>query len=185
MRAFLTVIMGAMLLGGCAAKPTASPVQAVSAQDKDGAAKIIAPESSPELAASERYEHAVADYNNCMLEHTSNLAACDKQQAIMNRLGKGSSRLSSSQSYQSTPTNTAGTTQGAQAPARIPSQAIASRTPAPIEAPPPTTSSLPARIPPQATTSRTPAPMEAPPPTTSSLPEQIPPPPGDRPITQF
>jgi hypothetical protein len=120
MRAFLTVIMGAVLLGSCAAKPTSSSVQAVLAQDKDSATKSIARENSPELAASERYEHAVADYNNCMLEHTSNLGACDKQQAVMNRLGKVSSRFSLSQSYQTTPTNAAGITQGAQVPARIP-----------------------------------------------------------------
>ena len=169
MRAFLTVIMGAMLLGGCAAKPTARSGQAVSAQEeKDSAAcleqplkkesldehqksfascmrargyhedklypsettanarnplindglKNIARESSPELAASEDYERAVADYNTCILEHTSNLSACEKQQAIMNRLGKVSSRLSLNQSYQTTPrisqtTNTAGSTQGA------------------------------------------------------------------------
>jgi hypothetical protein len=164
-RAFLTVIMGAMLLGGCAAKPTAGSAQAVSAQeDKDSAAcleqplkkesyderqksfascmrargyhddklypsattanprnplisdgwKNIAPVSSPELAASEDYERAVADYNNCVLEHTSNLSACEKQQAIMNRLGKVSSRLQGA--------NTANTTQATlpQVPARIP-----------------------------------------------------------------
>ena len=193
-RTFLTMIMGAMLLGGCAAKPTEGSAQAVSAQeDKDAAAcleqplkkqsyaehqksfascmsakgyhddklypsattanprnplisdgsKNIARESSPELAANEHYERAIADYNNCVLEHTSNLSACAKQQAIMNGLGKVSSRVSLSQSYQTT---------------------------------------LPPRIPqtPQATPSQTPAPV--PPQTTSSLPEQIPPPPGDRPI---
>ena len=192
MRTFLTVIMGAMLLGGCAAKPTEGSAQAVSAQeDKDRAAcleqalkkesydehqksftscmrargyrddklypsqttanarnpligdglKNIARQSSPGLAASEGYERAVADYNNCVLEHTSNLSACEKQQAIMNGLGKVSSRLSLSQSYQIT---------------RIPQT-------------------------PQATPSQTPAPV--PPQTTSSLPEQIPPPPRDRPIS--
>ena len=145
------VIMGAMLLGGCAAKPTAKSAQAVSAQeDKDSAAcleqplkkegydehqksfaacmrakgyhedklyptettanarnpsisdglKNIARESDSRLADSEDYERAVADYNNCVLEHTSNLSACEKQQAIMNGLGKVSSRSSLSQSYQ-------------------------------------------------------------------------------------
>ena len=199
MRSFLTVIMGAMLLGGCAAKPTARSPQAVSAQEeKDSAAcieqplkkesyderqksfascmratgylpsettanaksplisdglKNIARESSPELAASENYERAVADYNSCVLEHTSNLSACAKQQAIMNGLGKVSSRLSLGQSYQTTPrisqtTNTAGITQGAntanttqatlpQVPARIPQtpQATPSQTPVPIAPP--------------------------------------------------
>ena len=203
MRAFLTVIMGAMLLGGCAAKPTARSPQAVSAQEeKDSAAcieqplkkesyderqksfascmrargylpsettanaksplisdglKNIARESSFELAASENYERAVADYNNCVLVHTSNLNACEKQQAIMNRLGKVSSRLSLSQSYQTTPPKNAGITQGAN---------TANTTQA-------TLSQIP-RIPPQATPSQTPARMA--PPTTSSMPAQISPP---------
>lgn len=201
MRAFLTVIMGAMLMGGCAAKPTTTSAQAVSAQeDKDSAAcieqplkkesyderqksfascmrarghpsettattknplisdglKNIARESSPELAASENYERAVADYNNCVLEHTSNLSACEKQQAIMNGLGKFSSRLSVSQSYTLGNTqinNTTGITQDANA-ANTP-QATSSQTPAPIA--PPTTSS------------RMPAPISLAPPTSSSL----------------
>jgi hypothetical protein len=110
----------------------------------------MARESGPGLAESEDYERAVADYNNCVLEHTSNLSACQKQQAIMNGLGKISSRLPLSQSYQITPTtsqttNTAGITQGvntantthatlSQVPARIPQtpQAATSQTPAPI-----------------------------------------------------
>ena len=211
MRAFLTAITAAMLLGGCAAKPTAGSAQAVSAQEeKDRVAcleqplkkesydeyqksfascmrargyhedklypsettanarnpsisdglKNIAPQSGPELAGSEDYERAVADYNNCVLEHTSNLNACQKQQAIMNGLGKISSRLSSSQSYQITPriaqpTNTAGITQSAntanatqptvsQAPARIPqtpqpmpSQPLASMAPPATSSRPP------------------------------------------------
>jgi hypothetical protein len=106
--------------------------------------KNVARESSPELAASERYERAVADYNSCVLEHTSNLSACAKQQAIMNGLGKVSSRLSLGQSYQTTPrisqtTNTAGITQGAN---------TANTTQATFA--PPTTSSLPAQISPPA-----------------------------------
>ena len=232
-RTFLTMIMGAMLLGGCAAKPTEGSAQAVSAQeDKDRAAcleqalkkesynehqksftscmrargyrddklypsqttanarnpligdglKNIARQSSPELAASEGYERAVADYNNCVLEHTSNLSACEKQQAIMNGLGKVSSRLSLSQSYQTTPrisqtTNTAEITQGAntanttqatlsQAPARIPQteQATPSQTPGPISLAPPTTSSLSAQISPPAreTVVDHPEPVDAP-----------------------
>ena len=98
--------------------------------------KNIARESSPELAANEHYERAIADYNNCVLEHTSNLSACAKQQAIMNGLGKVSSRVSLSQSYQTT------------LPPRIPQtpQATPSQTPAPV--PPQTTSSLPEQIPP-------------------------------------
>ena len=208
MRAFLTVIVGAMLLGSCAAKPTVKSTQAVSAQqDGDSAACLVqpikkesyderqksfascmsakgyhedkldpsevtanagyplisnglndrAPASSPELAAGEAYERAVADYNSCVLEHTSNLSTCQKQQALMNGLGKVSSRLSLSQNYLITPrisqtTNTAGITQGAntantiqatlsQVPARISQtpQATPSQTPTPIA--PPTASS--------------------------------------------
>ena len=161
-RAFLTVIMGTMLLVGCAAKPTASSTQVVSAQEDKGGAP-------PELAASENYERAVADYNNCVLEHTSNLSACVKQQAVMNGLGKNSSRASLRQSYQTAPgfpktTNTAGTTLGAnttnptqaQVPGQIPQTAQA------------TPSEPPARLPPQtpnATSSQMSAPMSlAPPP---------------------
>jgi hypothetical protein len=198
--------MGAMLLGGCAAKPTAGSTQAVSAQeDKDSAACLEQPlmkqsyderqksfascmrakgyhddklypsattanprnpliSDGSELAANEHYERAVADYNNCVLEHTSNLAACDKQQAIMNRLGKVSSRLSLSQSYQTTPTNTAGSTQGANIANTT--QATLSRVPAPIppqatpaRIAPPTTSSLPA----QETVVNSPEPVDVPP----------------------
>jgi hypothetical protein len=146
----------------------------------DDGSKSMARESSPGLAESEDYERAVADYNNCVLEHTSNLSACQKQQAIMNGLGKISSRLSLSQSYQITPTtsqttNTAGATQGvntanttsatlSQVPARIPQtpQAAPSQTPAPIA--------------PLTTSSRIPAPLSLAPPVTSSLPAQVSPP---------
>jgi hypothetical protein len=168
-RAFLTLLIGAILLEGCAAKQTTGSAQAVSAQeDKDRAAcleqppkketydehqksfascmrvkgynedklypsettanagkpsisdgmKSMARESSSSLAASEDYESAIADDNNCVLDHTSNLSACEKQRAIMNGLGKVLSRSSLGQSYETTPrttqtTNTAGVTQGA------------------------------------------------------------------------
>src|SRR5262249_17305249 len=197
-------VMGAILLGGCAAKQNAASGQVVSAQeDKDSAACLealnngsydenkkafascmrvrghnenkqypsettanagkplvtnvstIAREGSPGLAATEDYERAVANYNNCILDHTSNLSACEKQQAIMNALGKVSSRSPLSQSYQTTSINTAGITQGAnaaqatlsQVPAGIPQtpQATPSQTPAPI-APPTTSSRMPAPI---------------------------------------
>jgi len=148
MRAFLTVIMGAILLGGCAAKQNAASSQAIIAQeDKDRAACLeqalnkgtndenkkafascmrargynedkpypsettanagkplvtdastMARESSPGLAATEAYERAVADYNNCILDHTANLSACEKQRAIMNANSKAGSRLPASQS---------------------------------------------------------------------------------------
>jgi hypothetical protein len=111
-RAFLGLLIGAVLLGGCAAKPTAGGTTANEAKlIIDG--ESLTSKSSPSFSAGEDYERAVADYNNCVLEHTSNLAACEKQQAIMNRLGKVSARISSSQSYQITRTNTAGNPQGA------------------------------------------------------------------------
>jgi len=148
MRAFLTVVIGAILLGGCAAKQNAASGQAVIAQeDKDRAACLeqalnkgtndenkkafascmkargynedkpyssettedagkplvtdastMARESSPGLAATEAYERAVADYKNCILDHTANLSACEKQRAIMNANSKVRSRLPASES---------------------------------------------------------------------------------------
>src|SRR5690349_1058110 len=98
-----------MLLGACAAKPTATSTSAASAQENKNSAAIsdnlntIAWENSPEFAASEDYERAVADYNNCVLEHTANLGACEKQKAIMNGLGKVSSRLPLRQTHQIMP----------------------------------------------------------------------------------
>jgi hypothetical protein len=203
-RALLAFLIGAVVLGGCAAKQRAGSAQAVSAQeDKDRAACVeqslnnkqtsnenqnsfascmrakgyneskpsgttanaakpisdsISSESSSGLSASENYERAVANYNDCVLDHTGNLGACDKQRAIMNRLGKISSRSSLSQSYtlgntQITQTkNNSGITQGAN------------------------TASTP-----QAPSSQMPSPPSLEPSTTSSLPEQIPSPPGDRP----
>jgi hypothetical protein len=99
--------------------------------------KSAARESIPSLGANEDYERAVANYNNCVLDHTSNLNACDKQRAIMNGLGKLSSRSSLSNDYEPTPktrqtTNSASITQGA-------------NTPKTTE---PTSSQMPARIPP-------------------------------------
>ena len=231
MRAFLTAITGAMLLGGCAAKPTAGSAQAVSAQEeKDrvacseqplkkesydeyqksfascmrakgyhedklypsetaanprnplvaGGLNNIARQSGPESAASEDYERAVADYNNCVLEHTSNLSACQKQQAVMNGLGKISSRLSSSQGYQITPampqsTNTAGITQGTNAANAT--QPTVSQVPARIpQTPQPMPSQMPASMAPPTTSSRPPGPISLAPPTASSSPAQISPP---------
>ena len=178
MRALLAILIGAVVLGGCAAKQRAGSAQAVSAQeDKDRAACVeqslnnkqtsnenqnsfascmrakgynesnpsgttaakpisnsITSESSYGLSASENYERAVANYNDCVLDHTGNLGACDKQRAIMDRLGKISSRSSLSQSYtlgntQITQTkNNSGITQGAntastpQAPLQLPAR---------------------------------------------------------------
>jgi hypothetical protein len=134
-RAFLSLLIGAVLLGGCTAKPTAGGTTANAAKPtiSDGS-KSMTSESSPSLSASEDYERAVADYSNCVLDHTANLNACEKQRAIMDRLGKVSSRSSSSQSYTLGNTqinNTTGIAQGANT----------TNTPQ-------TTSSLPARTPP-------------------------------------
>jgi hypothetical protein len=134
-RAFLSLLIGAVLLGGCTAKPTAGGATADAAKPtiSDGF-KSMTGESSPSLSASEDYERAVANYSDCVLDHTGNLQACEKQRVIMDRLGKVSSRSSLSQSYTLGNTqinNTTGTARGANT----------TNTPQ-------TTSSLPARTPP-------------------------------------
>ena len=134
MRAFLSLLIGAVLLGGCTAKPTAGTTANAAKPTISDGLKSMTSESSPSLSASEDYERAVADYSNCVLDHTANLNACEKQRAIMDRLGKVSSRSSSSQSYTLGNTqinNTTGIAQGANT----------TNTPQ-------TTSSLPARTPP-------------------------------------
>ena len=116
MRAFLSLLIGAVLLGGCTAKPTAGTTANAAKPTISDGLKSMTSESSPSLSASEDYERAVADYSNCVLDHTANLNACEKQRAIMDRLGKVSSRSSSSQSYTLGNTqinNTSGIAQGA------------------------------------------------------------------------
>jgi uncharacterized lipoprotein YajG len=129
MRVFLTLLTGAVLLGGCAAKHAAGGATANAEKPiSDG----ITSESSSSLSASENYERAIANYSDCVLDHTGNLNACEKQRSVMNQLGKMSSRSSLSQSYtlgstQITQTNnTNGISQGAhtastpQAPSQMP-----------------------------------------------------------------
>jgi hypothetical protein len=152
---FLTLLVGAILLGGCTAKPTAGETTANAAKPtiSDGSNGITR-QSSAVLPASENYERAVADYTNCVHEHTANLAACEKQRAIMDGLGKISSR-SPGQSYTLGNTqidatgipqsaNSANTAQptSSQPPARITQTPQgSSQTAAPISlAPPPNTS---------------------------------------------
>jgi hypothetical protein len=53
---------------------------------------------STSVINAQDYERAVADYNNCVVEHTANLSACEKQRAIMNSDEKALSRPSPSQS---------------------------------------------------------------------------------------
>ena|SRR5690242_3078570 len=179
MRALPALLIGAVVLGGCAARQGAGSAQAVSAQeDKDRAAcveqslnnkqtsdenqnsfaacmkakgynesnpsgttanagkpllsngmKNVARESIPGPGAGEDYERAVADYNNCVLDHTSNLNACDKQRAIMNGLGKFSSRSSLSQGYEPT-LKTSQTTNAEPQGANMPKTTTSSQMPA-------------------------------------------------------
>ena len=102
-RAFLTLVIGAVLLAGCAAKQNAASAQGDPSETTATAGRPLGPdpparESSPGLPATEAYERAVADYNNCILDHTANLSACEKQWAIMNANSKAVSRLPASQS---------------------------------------------------------------------------------------
>jgi hypothetical protein len=142
-RPFLTLVIGAILLSGCAAKQDSVAAQAASAQgENDRAACLeqasaqsfdekalaacmrakgyaadklsaratpanagkppindgfntIARQAGPGLPAGEDYERAVANYNNCLLDHTANLSACEEQRALMNADGKSLSRTSS------------------------------------------------------------------------------------------
>lgn len=86
------------MLGGCAAKQKAvsvyDPSETTATAGKPLASEDpkMARESSPNLVANEDYERAVADYNNCILDHTTDLSACEKQRSIMN--GKALSRPS-------------------------------------------------------------------------------------------
>jgi hypothetical protein len=102
--AILALVIGAILLGGCAAKQNAvsaqNPSETTTPAGKPLAsdASKMARESSPGVVAGEDYERAVADYNNCVVEHTANLSACEKQRAIMNADEKALSRTSPSQS---------------------------------------------------------------------------------------
>jgi hypothetical protein len=202
-RAFLTLLIAAVLLGGCAAKQRAGSTQAVPAQeDKDRTSCVeqtlnnkqtfnenqnpfvscmrakgynesnpsgttanaarpitdgITSENSSSISARENYERAVANYNDCVLDHTGNLGACDKQRTVMNGLSKISSRSSSNQSYtlentQITQTkNTSGITQGAN---------TASTPQAPLQLPARTTPTVPQAADPQGPDVRsTPTPM--------------------------
>jgi hypothetical protein len=132
-RVFLTLVVGSILLGGCAASEKAVPAQGMSAQEErdraaclEGAhgetsydektfsscmtargygedklypggttANVGRPSGSdtmntaaqqvrdPAGAVRENYDRAVADYQSCLLDHTSNLSECEKQRALM------------------------------------------------------------------------------------------------------
>jgi hypothetical protein len=102
-RVFLTLVVGALLLGDCAAKQNAASAQGNPSETTATVGRPLTPdpparESSPGVPATEAYERAVADYNNCILDHTANLSACEKQRAIMNVNRNAGSRLPISQS---------------------------------------------------------------------------------------
>lgn len=79
--AILTVIIGVLLLGGCAARQTTESTQPASNTATSGAGPTISPN---DLARTE-YDRAVADYQNCLLDHTANLSACERQRAAMDK----------------------------------------------------------------------------------------------------
>jgi hypothetical protein len=81
-RAFLMVFVGALLLGGCAAKQKTESSQPASDTATTGGGPPVSP-NNLDLARDE-YDRAVTDYQNCLLENTSNLSVCERQRAAMN-----------------------------------------------------------------------------------------------------
>ena len=82
MRAFLIVLIGTLLLGGCAAKQKTESTQPASATAASGAGPPVSSNSLD--PARNEYDRAVVNYQNCVLENTSNLSACERQRAAMN-----------------------------------------------------------------------------------------------------
>ena len=80
-RVFFTLLISAILLGGCAAKQKATSAQAASTQEDRAAGE---PPIEPNNIARENYDRAVADYQNCLLDNTANLSACEGQRTAMN-----------------------------------------------------------------------------------------------------
>jgi hypothetical protein len=76
------VLIGALLLGGCAAKQKTESTQPAS----DTATSRAEPPVSPDNLhlARDEYDRAVTNYQNCVLDNTSNLSACERQRAAMN-----------------------------------------------------------------------------------------------------
>jgi hypothetical protein len=60
-RVFLTMIVGIMLLGGCAAKPTAGSAQAISAQEDKGRVACL-----EEPLKKEAYAQRQKSFASCM-----------------------------------------------------------------------------------------------------------------------
>jgi len=79
-RAFGVAVIGALLLGGCTAKPKAT--EPTSGPAMSGAGPPVG-STNVDLARDE-YDRAVADYQNCILDNTANLSACERQRAAMN-----------------------------------------------------------------------------------------------------
>lgn len=77
----LIVLVGALLLGTCAAKQKALS-EATSGTVTIEAMPPVSP-NNVDLARDE-YDRAVADYQNCLLENTANLSACERQLVAMN-----------------------------------------------------------------------------------------------------
>ena len=76
------VLIGALLLGGCAAKQKTESTQPASDTAASGAGPPVRPDNLH--VARDQYDRAVANYQNCVLDNTSNLSACERQRAAMN-----------------------------------------------------------------------------------------------------
>jgi len=81
-RAFLIVLIGTLLLGGCAAKQKTESTQPSSDIATSGAGPPVTPDNLHR--ARDEYDRAVANYQNCVLDNTANLSACERQRAAMN-----------------------------------------------------------------------------------------------------
>ena len=81
-RTFLMVLIGMLLLAGCAAKQKTESSQPATDTATSGAGPPVSP-NNLHLARDE-YDRAVADYQSCLLDNTANLSACERQRAAMN-----------------------------------------------------------------------------------------------------
>jgi hypothetical protein len=76
------VLIGALLLGGCAAKQKEGSTLAASDTGTNAAGPPLSPNNVDR--ARDEYDRAVIDYQNCLLDNTANLSACERQRAAMN-----------------------------------------------------------------------------------------------------
>jgi hypothetical protein len=81
-QSFLIVVIGAFLLGDCAAKQKEGSTQAAN----DAGTNVAGPPVNPSNVdrARDEYDRAVVDYQSCVLDNTANLSACERQRAAMN-----------------------------------------------------------------------------------------------------